>query len=87
MTRQETSADLFRKFQPDGDQAFPTRRCLPNGMQDSHQEWAERGTIDGKEATIYWLFANEDADKEDGFEIPFDADHIDRIVIDDEVVA
>jgi hypothetical protein len=70
------------KFAPAKSGAFATSRCLPNGLQDTHQEWCERGTIDGGNVEIYWLFSNEEASVEDASDMPFDAEHIDRIVSD-----
>lgn len=73
-----TKEDAFAKFTGDGDQAFPTSRLLPAHQADM-QEWAEHGHIDGTPVTIYWIFENHEAEKEDGADIPFDAEHIDRI--------
>ena len=69
----------FAAFKPNNDGAFATSRCLADGLQDTHQEWCERGTINGKTVAVYWMFANEEASVEDGADMPFDAEHIDRI--------
>jgi hypothetical protein len=74
----------FAQFVPAKSGAFATSRCLPNGLQDTHQEWCERGTINGENVSVYWIFTNEEASVEDGADMPFDADHIDRIVSDEE---
>lgn len=72
----------FAAFLPSSNGAFATSRCLPDGLQDSHQEWCERGTINGEDVSVYWLFTNDEASAEDGADMPFDAEHIDRIVVD-----
>lgn len=60
------------------DEAFPTSRVLPDQWeQENLQEWAEHGTINGQEVTVFYLFDNTDC--EDASEIPFDEDHVDRI--------
>lgn len=74
----------FAAFQPGGHGAFATGCILDDPLQDTHQEWCERGTIDGRGVEIYWLFSNEEASVEDGADMPFDADHIDRIEVLDE---
>jgi len=73
------------KFTPSNDGAFATCRCLPGQWeQENQQEWAERGTIEGKSATVYYIFDNAEAEVEDGGDIPFDADHISYIEIEEE---
>jgi hypothetical protein len=70
------------KFQPRADGAYATCRCLPGQYaQENQQEWAERGTIEGRAAKVYYIFENSEAEVEDGIEMPFDADHISRIEI------
>jgi len=50
---------LQPKFVPNGDGAVPTNRVL-NGewLQANCQEWVEHGTIDGIQASIYYIFNN-----------------------------
>ena len=72
------------KFKPSTDGAYATCRCLPGQYaQENQHEWAERGTIDGKSATVFYLFENSEAEVEDGADIPFDADHISHIEIEE----
>jgi len=79
-----TNQEAFEKFTPTQDGAYATCRLLDSSIQDTHQEWAERGTIDGKKATVYYIFENSEAEVEDGSDIPFDEDHLDRFEIDEE---
>ena len=73
------------KFKPDADGAYATCRSLPGQYaQENQQEWAERGTIDGKAAKVFYLFENSEAEVEDGADMPFDADHITHIEIEEE---
>ena len=74
----------FAAFNASSDGAFATSRCLPDGLRDSHQEWCERGTINGKQVEVYWMFTNEEASVEDGADMPFDEAHVDRIETIDE---
>ena len=69
------------KFQPSSDGAYATCRCLPSQYA---QEWAERGTIDGNAATVFYVFENSEAGVEDGADMPFDVDHITHIQIEEE---
>jgi hypothetical protein len=72
----------FADFKPSADGAYATCRSLPGQYaQDHQQEWAERGTIQGKDATVFYLFENSEAEVEDGADMPFDSDHISHIVI------
>ena len=72
------------KFQPAVDGAYATCRCLPGQYaRENQQEWAERGTIDGKAAKVFYIFENGEADVEDGADMPFDVDHISHIEIED----
>ena len=70
---------LYASFVADKSGAFATCRCLPCGLQHSHQEWCERGTIDGKPVLAYWLFTHEEAAVADGADMPFDLEHCERI--------
>lgn len=71
------------KFIPDGDGAYATCRVLEGQYaQENQQEWVERGTIDGKAATVFYLFENSEAEVEDGADMPFDANHITHIEIE-----
>ena len=70
------------KFEPSADGAYPTCRCLPGQYaQANQQEWVERGIIDGKAVTVYYLFEISEADLETN--MPFDSDHITHIEIED----
>ena len=72
------------KFTPSNDGAFATCRCLPGQWeQENQQEWAERGTIEGKAATVYYIFDNAEA-MVDGCCLIFHADHISYIEIEEE---
>jgi hypothetical protein len=83
-----TTADIettIQKFKVGRDGAFATCRCLSGQYaQENQQEWAERGTIEGKEATVYYILENSEAEVEDCDDMPFDVDHISRIVIGEE---
>jgi hypothetical protein len=73
------------KFQPSADGAYATCRCLPGQYaQENQQEWAERGTIEGKKARVFYIFENSEAEVEDGADMPFDADHISHIEIEED---
>jgi len=73
------------KFIPSPDGAFGTCRILPGQYaQENQQEWEERGSIDGKAVKVFYLFENFEAEAEDGADMPFDADHITHIEIEDE---
>lgn len=62
--------------------AHATCRCLPGQWEQAHlQEWAEHCTINGAPAKIYYMFENDEADVEDGSDMPWDAEHVDRIEI------
>lgn len=75
----------FSKFQPTPAGAYPTSRCLPGQYaQANQQEWAELGTIDGKPATVFYLFENSESEVEDGADMPFDVDHITHIELEEE---
>jgi len=72
-------------FTPSADGAYATSRCLPGQYaQENQQEWAERGTIEGKSAKVFYLFENSEAEVEDGADMPFDVDHITHIEIEEE---
>ena len=82
ITNTDDIAAAFEVFVPSSAGAYATCRSLPGQYaQTNQQEWAERGTIKGKDATIFWIFENSEAEVEDGAEIPFDAGHISHIVI------
>ena len=84
----ETTTEIqsaFVKFAPSNDGAFATGRCLSGQWEQANQqEWAERGTIDGTAATVYYIFDNAEANVEDGADMPFDSDHISYIEIEEE---
>lgn len=70
-------------FVPSKDGAFATCRCLPGQWEQANcQEWQERGTINGADASVYYMFENSEADVEDGGDMPWDIDHITHIEID-----
>ena len=84
ITNTDDITAAFAEFSPSADGAYATCRCLPGQYaSENQQEWAERGTIEGKDATIYWLFENSEAEVEDGADMPFDPDHISHIEIND----
>ena len=73
------------KFKPSADGAYATCRSLPGQYaQENQQEWAERGTIDGKAAKVFYIFENSEAEVENGVDMPFNADHITHIEIEEE---
>lgn len=83
ITNTDDIAAANAKFQPSADGAYATCRCLPGQYaQENQQEWAERGTIEGKYATVYYIFDNSEAEVEDGADMPFDVDHISKIEIE-----
>jgi hypothetical protein len=85
ITESAEIAKMNMKFLPSAYGAYATGRVLDGQhMQANNQEWAERGKIEGKGATVYYIFENAEADAEDGADMPFDADHIDRIEIEDD---
>lgn len=74
--------ETLSKFQPNSDGAYATCRCLSGQYaQENQQEWAERGTVDGAPAKVYYILENSEAEVEDGADMPFDAAHVDRIEI------
>lgn len=81
----ENTAELataFEIFNPDADGAFATGRVLDGQcLQENYQEWAERGTINGSPAVVYYLFENTECQDVDAGDYPFDMDHVDRINI------
>lgn len=82
ITNTDDIAAAFAEFSASSAEAYATCRSLfGQYAQANQQEWAERGTIKGKDATIFYLFENSETEVEDGAEIPFDADHISHIEI------
>jgi hypothetical protein len=60
--------------------AFATCRCLPGQWeQENEQEWAEHCEIEGVPAKVFYIFSNEEAEVEDGGDMPWDADHVSKI--------
>lgn len=77
-------AQLIKNFSPSTDGAYATCRVLEGQYaQANQQEWAERGTLNGEAATVYYIFANSEAVVEDGADMSFDVAHIDRIEMED----
>lgn len=61
------------KFQPDSRGAYATSRLLSGQYaQANQQEWAERGTIEGRAAMVFWIFENSDCTSEDADSYPWD---------------
>lgn len=70
------------KFRPDSDGAYCTNNVHPGASSAMDpQEWAERGTVDGVPAKVYYLFSEEEASSEDAGDYPWDADHVWKIEI------
>ena len=71
----------LENFKPDKQGAYSTDRCLPGQYEQANcQEWAERGTINGTPAKIYYMFdRNEDDLDCEADRLPWDADHITKI--------
>lgn len=77
-------AKLIKNFSPASAGAYATGRVLEGQYaQANQQEWAERGTLNGEKATVYYIFENSEAEVEDGADMPFDVAHIDRIETED----
>ena len=73
----------YAEFNPADGNAHATGRVLPGQHeQENQQEWAERGTIKGKSATVYYIFENSEAEVEDGGDIPFDEEHVSIIEVE-----
>jgi hypothetical protein len=82
ITNTDDITAAFADFNASADGAYATCRCLPGQYaSENQQEWAEHGTIQGKDATVYYLFKNSEAEVEDVSDMPFDAAHISHIVI------
>lgn len=80
LTNPDDLAAAMEAFIPSRDGARPTGRLL-NGQFDQAnlKEWTEEGTIHGKQATVFYLFDNAEAENPD--DMPFDTDHAFRIEI------
>jgi hypothetical protein len=61
--------------------ANPTCRAI---VVPGLQEWAERCLIEGRPAQVFYIFDAEEAEVEDGADMPFDADHVSRIEIEED---
>ena len=82
ITTESEIASTFAKFAPNGDGAFATCRLIEGAESAMDpQEWAERGTVDGAPAMVYYIFAEEEASSEDASEYPWDEEHISKIEI------
>lgn len=82
ITNTDDIAAAFAEFFSSAHGAYATCRCLPGQYaSENQQEWAESGTIEGKDATVFYRFENREAEVEDGDDMPFDADHITHIEI------
>jgi hypothetical protein len=82
----EISASL-ENFKPCSQGAFPTGRLIQGADSAMDpQEWAERGTVDGKEATVFYIFSEEEASPDDAENYPWDINHINHIEIEDEEI-
>ena len=70
----------LKSFAPSTDGAFATCRLIPGASSAlDPQEWAERGTIGGEPATVYYIFSQAEASGEDADGYPWDTEHVDRI--------
>ncbi len=58
--------------------AFATCRVIDNEFPCC-QEWAEHCEIEGVPAKVYYIFKDEEAEVEDGGDMPWDADHVSKI--------
>lgn len=67
-------------FRAGGEGADPTGRVLPDGLQSTHQEWAETGALGAIRVKAYWIFENSEV-AEDGTFMPFDSAHLDRLEV------
>ena len=82
ITNPDDITAAFADFNASADGAYATCRSFPGQYaQENQQEWAEGGTIEGKDATVYYLLENSEAEMEDEADMPFDAAHISHIVI------
>ena len=66
--------------------AYTTCRVIDHEAPDS-QEWAEHCEIDGAPAKVYYIFTDEEASAEDGSDMPWDAEHVSKIEIEEEEAA
>jgi hypothetical protein len=77
--------NALTSFEPVKTGAYPTNRLVVGASSAMDpQEWAERGTIDGVPATVYYMFDEDETDHEDGGDYPFDLDHVTYIEIGDD---
>ena len=82
ITNQNDVSAAFAKFQPAPDGASPTCRVFAGQWESANlQEWAERGTIDGVPARVFYAFENSECESEDASDYPWDAEHISEIQI------
>jgi hypothetical protein len=85
ITDKNDIAAALEKFEADGNGADATCRVLPGQWeQENCQEWAERGTLFGKPAKIYYLFEVDEIEDEDSGRWPWDAAHITKIDVAEE---
>ena len=79
ITEQTEIAAIYDQHEkPEG--AYATCRVIDHEAPGC-QEWAERCTINGAPAKIYYIFEDEEAEVEDGSNIPWDAAHVSKIEI------
>lgn len=80
LTHQDDIAAAMDAFIPSRDGAIPTNRLLQGAFdQKNLQEWTESGTIHGKQAVVWYLFDNAEAENPE--EMLFDACHVCKIEI------
>lgn len=80
LTHPNDIAAAMDAFIPSRDGASPTNRLLYGEFdQKNLQEWMEDGTIHGKQAVVFYLFDNSEAETLE--DMSFDADHAFRIEI------
>jgi hypothetical protein len=60
--------------------AYPTCRVIDHEAPGC-QEWAEHCEIEGVPAKVYYIFEDEEAEVEDGSDMPWDAKHVSKIEI------
>lgn len=72
------------QFRASSNGAQPTNRLIPGASSAMDpQEWSERGTINGQSAEVFYIFSEEEASSEDAENYPWDAEHVDRIEIEE----
>lgn len=60
--------------------AYATCRVIDHEAYES-QEWAEHCEYDGIPVKVYYIFTNDEANVEDGGDMPWDVEHVSKIEI------